>query len=389
MAFTKKFTKEALILFLFLAFLPFGQILRLPISFLGADFRLNITDAVAFSGLLFVLMSKLKKPVFWKSAVDFLIVTGFSLVFSLWLFTPPSILLGIFYFVRLIAYFSLFLLLWNYFRKEKSFKEIVLRSLILSSGFVAIFGWLQYLFYPDLRSLIFLNWDDHLLRMVGGFLDPTFTGIILVFGISISLLLHFREKSLNFLFFILFLLVSLALTYSRASYLALAVSLGSIALLQKRFKEVIYIGLAFGLIILFLPKGVGEGVKLERVSSIYAKVQNYKEALSLTKISPIFGVGFNNICLAKETFLQENETDSHACSGLDASLLFLLATTGVAGLFSFSNLISEVSRNLKKDIYVKALIACGLALFIHSLFANSLFYSWVMGFMTILGALAL
>ncbi len=145
----------------------------------------------------------------------------------------------------------------------------------------------------------------------------------------------------------------------------------------------------FALVVSFLPKAQGEGVNLARVNSFYAKAQNYKDSLTLAKVSPLFGIGFNNVCLAKEVFVGSAEADSHACSGLDSSLLFLLVTTGFAGVFSFVNLSSALYSSLKRDIYGKALIVCALALLVHSLFANSLFYSWTMGFIAILAALAL
>ena len=389
MAFTKKITKETLILFLFLAFLPFGQILRIPVAFLDTKIYLNASDALALISLFLVVISKIKYPRFWKAATDFLIVVGFSLPVSLSFFPPTSIILGAFYLLRLISYFYLFAILWNFLKKHAGFKDTVFKGLILSSAFIAVFGWLQYLRYPDLRSLLYFNWDEHLLRMVGGFLDPTFTGIFLVFGVVLSTLRFLKEKKKDMLLFTLFLLVSLAFTYSRASYLALGVSLVAISLFQKKFKEIVLLGAIFILIIFLLPKGVGEGVKLGRVSSIYAKTQNYQESLKLAKISPIFGIGYNNVCLAKGTYLGQTDEGSHSCSGLDASLLFLLVTSGVTGVFSFANLISILAKNLKKDIYGKAFVLCGVALLVHSLFANSLFYSWVMGFMAILLALAI
>src|SRR3990167_4818951 len=220
MAFTKagKFTMKAVnfILFIFLALLPFGQILRVPVAFLDAKIYLNASDALALISLFLVVISKIKYPRFWKAATDFLIVVGFSLPVSLSFFPPTSIILGAFYLLRLISYFYLFAILWNFLKKHAGFKDTVFKGLILSSAFIAVFGWLQYLRYPDLRSLLYFNWDEHLLRMVGGFLDPTFTGILLVFGAILSIFYYFKTKKTSVFLTILFLLVSLAFTFSRS-----------------------------------------------------------------------------------------------------------------------------------------------------------------------------
>ncbi|MEK7542910.1 MAG: hypothetical protein AAB503_01210, partial [Patescibacteria group bacterium] len=85
------------------------------------------------------------------------------------------------YLIRLISYISFFIYLWNIFSNEK-LRENSLRLLIIVSILVAIFGWLQYLFFPDLRVLKYVGWDDHLYRLTGSFLDPGFSAIILVLG---------------------------------------------------------------------------------------------------------------------------------------------------------------------------------------------------------------
>lgn len=380
---------DRLILFIFLALLPFGQVLRLPIEVLGHSFSLNASDALALLATFWAVFTKLKPPVFWKAVEDFIYVAAFSLFASLSFFSPVGLFSGLFYLVRIVSYFYLFSVLSHFLGKRPGFKGTVFNGLILSTAFVAVFGWLQYLIYPDLRSLLYLNWDEHLLRMVGGFLDPTFTGIFLVFGIILSSLNYLKNKKRSLLFLILFLLISLAFTYSRSSYLALGVSLAAIWSLTKKSKEIILLGGIFLSLVFLLPGGEGEGVKLGRTASILAKGENYRQSISLAAISPIFGIGYNNVCLAKQVYLSDVGTESHACSGLDSSFLFLLVTTGVLGVFSFINLITAIAKNVRRDIYGNALVASFFAILIHSLFANSFFYSWTMGTFAILLSLGL
>ena len=64
--------------------------------------------------------------------------------------------------------------------------KTVINSLLAVSIASSVFGILQYLIWSDLTALKYLGWDDHLLRMVGTFLDPTYLGLILVLGIIIA-----------------------------------------------------------------------------------------------------------------------------------------------------------------------------------------------------------
>ena len=77
------------------------------------------------------------------------------------------------------------------------------------------------------------GWDDHLYRLIGTFLDPGFTAIILVFGFLTSLAYYLKPaapkggfKNKYFLLISIFLFVSILFTYSRAGYIALIVGMG-------------------------------------------------------------------------------------------------------------------------------------------------------------------
>ena len=139
--------------------------------------------------------------------------------------------------------------------------------------------------------------------------------------------------------------------------------------------------------ILLLPRTAGEGVRLERTSSIYARFANYQKSSEIFNLSPVFGVGYNNLCLVKSD-LGENP-NTRSCSGLDSSLWVVLATTGVVGLMILIGSGKQVLNKLNNNMYAKVFITCLWALLVHSLFVNSLFYPWVMGWMGILLAISL
>jgi hypothetical protein len=337
---------EQIILFAFLIIFPFGQIVKIGI--------INPLDIVVGVGAVYAIVKKLPKPHYFKYFENFLLVALFSWIVGIFIFGKTEVLIGLMYFLRLTAYFYFFIFVWNF--KDK---KILLNSLLVVSVFSAIFGWIQYLWFPDLTSLKVLGWDDHLNRMVGTFLDPTFLGLVLVLGLALAL-----EKKKRGI--IIFLLASIAFTYSRASFLA--------ALVPLIYKKAwVYLAL-FGALILFLPRTAGEGVKLERTSSIYGRIESYQETIEIIKKNPIFGVGFNNICLAKN-----GDFKNHSCSGSESSLLFLLATTGVVGLISLLHLLTQIPR-------YPLLVVSFTSVVVHSFFANSLFYPWILGWLLILTA---
>jgi len=378
---------EKLIL-LFLILFPFGQIIRLNLYFFGTRIPVHPLDLVAGASL-FYLIGKLKKPEIFRQIAAFLFAAVFSYFFSLVIFNSGRFYMGGLYLLRLLAYTCLFLLVFKVVSKKKKLKEVLFNSLILVSIATAIFGWIQYFLYPDITTFVIWGWDDHLYRLLGTFLDPGFTSIILVFGFLLSLVKYLKTKNNRLIFLLAFFLLTIAFTYARSGYLALLLGTAIVFWLKRGMKLVLPVVLVFLLIIFLLPRPGGEGVKLERLHSVYSRFENYSETIEIFKISPLFGVGYNNLCLARQKYLGTADFSSHACSGSDSSLLFVLATTGVVGFLIFANLIFESVKNVDRSIYGQAFLACLGALLLHSFFVNSLFYPWVMGFMGILLSLSL
>lgn len=331
---------DKIIFFATFVIFPFGQLFKIGIF--------NLFDATVLLLAAITIFKKPKYPEWYRYFLYFVTASLFSLLVSYQLFELKSLL----YLVRLWSYSMVAVYLSNFNSELKSNSQRLVTVAVAS----AIFGWAQYLIWPDLTALKYLGWDDHLLRIVGTFLDPTYLGLILVLGIIIAL-----RKKLNLTFY--FLALSILFTYSRISYLLLFL----IAYVNKRYIAIII----FILIILFLPKNIGEGTNLARTVSGNNKLINYKETLLIFKKSPVIGVGFNNICSARQYYLGDTNINSHSCSGSDSSILFILATTGVMGLILFINFIVKVPVN-------NLLLTSFVAVVIHSLFANSLFYPHIM-----------
>ena len=373
----KNWQDKALV-FLFLVLFPFGQLLKINLYGL----KILLVDVVAISCLVRVFCGQYKKTKIHSSFGGFLILSIFSLFVSTQFLSFGTILRGSFYLVRLVSYFALYLVSKKAV-SEKSYKKNQLNSLLAVLAYVALFGWVQYLVIPDLTFLKHFGWDDHLFRLTSTFLDPGFTSIFLVFGFFIS----FLNKSKNYLWISIFFLATLALTFSRAGYLALLAGLVTFGFLQKNIKTPFLFGLLFTIMVLLLPRPAGEGVNLARTYSISARTTNYRETLQIFKKFPVFGVGFNNICEYKQKMFGVSKF-SNSCSGADSSLLLVLSTTGALGLISFLDLAKNTWNTLEEGVYADIFRVCFVALFAHSFFVNSIFYPFVLGFMAILLSLA-
>lgn len=378
------------IIYLILIIFPFGQLIRFDLNALGRNIPILGIDLLVGTAALVVLFKKYNKPKSWKNIVAFFTVLAFSYLLSFIIFKDNLIYTGALYLVRLFSYFLFMLFVANYANKE-ALKLRLINSLIGVSFFTALFGWIQYFEWPDFRPFTIFGWDDHLFRLIGTFLDPGFTSIIVTFGALAAIIFFFKTKKNIYFLAFFFLVISLAFTYARAGYLALIYGLFVLAALKRKVKAFIVFLALFAGLVLILPRPTGEGTNLERTASVNARFVNYSQMLTIVEKNPLFGVGYNNICLAKGKYLSlaYANTDSHSCYGSDSSLLLILATTGVVGFSTFLYLIYKLLKDTKNGIYKTILITSGGALFVHSLFVNSLFYPFVLFWMMVLFGVSL
>ncbi|MFA5025243.1 MAG: O-antigen ligase family protein [Candidatus Shapirobacteria bacterium] len=331
----------------------FGQLFRIQFSNIFFPIFDIAILFLAINNLLSqkISLKKLHSPIFY-----FVVFSLFTLKFN-WLYTPFS-LVSFFYWLRLTSLLSLLLFPPKIDRKI----DIFFQSILWAS---LIFGFIQYIFWPDFTYFSTFNWDPHLYRLVGTFFDPTFTGLIFLLFL---LKVYFHSPSNYLLIFPIYL--GLALTYSRSTLLSFFITFAYISIIKKNIKIFLTTSLLIFFTIILLPRMPGEGTKLERDSSIKAKIENYKQGLKLFSSSPLIGVGYNNL-----PTIRENK-NSHANSGFDSSLLTIAVTTGIIGLFFFTKIFTTGLNTT--TLYWQSLI---LTIFIHSLFANSLLYPWILFFL--------
>ena len=261
--------------------------------------------------------------------------------------------------------------------------------LSLFFGLLLYFGLIQYAFLPDTRFLFFVGWDDHLHRLISTIFDPGFTGLLL--GLGFVFFQQSRSLTSRWLLFgqpVFLWLLSLAmavgvlLTYSRASYLALAVSLLLLVVatwqarkIQLTIFYVVMMGL-FVVGVLNVPRPGGEGVRLERTSTITARTETIQTAvLSLSQpIDLIVGQGLLTPLRPGQPSIYTGG-ESHARVA-DNWLIMLMTGTGIVGLGLSLGLLAKLLcwAKAKPD----SLLWVGLiATAVHGLFNASISYPFV------------
>ena len=374
--------------FLYLLAFPFGQLLALKASFLGANIRVHPADLGSLLALGVIAFAGMGRPKFFKEIFNLALLGVFGLALSFFVFETKQVAIGALYLLRAVSYAAFFTAIYHLVKAKNKYKNILFNALIVVSLEVGVLGLVQYFLIPDLRFLYAFGWDDHLYRLIGTFLDPGFTGIILALGGILALAAYIKEENRVYLLGLAFLTLALLLTYSRASFVAFGVGLATLFIKTRR-SLILLIAAIFLLAIPFLPRPEGYGVRLERTHSIVSRLANYRQTLEIFQKSPLFGVGFNNMCAARQEFLEDKMTDSHACSGSDSSILLILATSGVVGLILVIYLSKTILESLPGNVFGYAFLACFMALLVHSQFVNSLVYPWVLGYMSILAGVSL
>ena len=350
-----------------------GNIYRF--SFFSPQVRISFLD-ISVIILTIVSLVRNKGRIIIKSVAVFAVVSLFSLLLST-RYGLPAQMIGSFYWLRWVMYTSLPILFAN------SVSSLSLRRLMIILSLVIIsVSWLQYIYFPDIRPWFYLGWDLHYYRVAGSFLDPGFTGLMLVFILIYLSISPLRSLSVSSLLWGLAYL-GLALTYSRSSYLAFLVAMAYIALVNHSAKFFTLILLLFTLTIFWLPRSPdGEGVKLERTRSIQARLDSWRNGLIIWRDHPLLGVGFNVYRYAQKEYGFITSADwqqTHAGSGVDSSLLFVGATTGIIGLAAYLYYLRYLY-----SVSSPLLRASLLAVLSHSLFLNSFFYPFVLVWLSLI-----
>ncbi len=371
-----------LLIFFILSLIP-AAVFRIPVFNLPGF----IYPSDLLAGLLFLpnviyfiklrnyyLKIKLVKYLLLLYAVFFL-----SLFFSPLKMSAVEKTTTIMYLLRFITYSSVLFTVYKLYTKKIVTEDLIVKIFLISTGIVTILGWLEYFLYPDLRNLYYLGWDPHYKRIFSSFLDPNFLGLFMTLSLLMVLLSRigrYQKWILGAVFFL-----TLMFTYSRGSYLALVISLFFYLIKTHKARYSFAFILLIVITAVLLPRPSGAGVRLERLFSITERLENWKFGWKVFVDNPILGVGFNTVRYAKISYRypQDNLLISHSGAGLDNSLLFVAATSGIIGLIVFLLLLFQIYSHASMLTKVSL-----IAIVIHSFFVNSFFYPWVMLWLWIL-----
>ncbi len=383
---------ELLFLFFLLCF-PLGGLGKFT---LFNDVSVGIQDValvfVIFSWAIIYKGKKLLSQPLARPLFFFIGAMSLSLLVNIGRFESSQMLITTLYLLRFIAYAMLYFVVRDL---SSGFRKKVVNIILFIGGVVVGLGYLQYFFYPNLRNLYYAGWDEHLYRMFSTFLDPNFAGAFFVFfSVFLSGILFTREKKDKSRWVLRVLLLitigAVFLTFSRSAYIMFIVSF---ILFFYLIKKRVYIGffVLFSLFVIlfmqFLPQS--EGTNLLRIASGISRVESANRAIAIFKDNPIFGVGFNTYQFTqpKYGYVKKTLYKDHAVSGTDNSFLFVLATTGIVGFFSYMLLLYTMFRQsllvFKRgetvNTYRALVFFCFLGgLLCSAMFVNSLFYPFLM-----------
>ncbi|MFH0750008.1 MAG: O-antigen ligase family protein [Candidatus Gottesmanbacteria bacterium] len=358
--------------------------------------RIQITPTIAFYihdvVIVFYIASRI--PFLWRQRKNIYllslikpiavvsVVCAISLFANGYRFSTPDFVVGVSYFLRFFMYAILYVIV----RMDRRPAYYWIKWLFtLGVGF-AVLGILQLLVYPDLRNLSYDGWDPHYFRLFSTLLDPNFTGSILLLSFMSGVYVVQKQKqSIWVIGGLAIIFAALLLTYSRSSHVAAIGAFIAYIGITKKWKLLLVL-LIFCLALLLLPAIGGESTMLFRPVTAFARVSNWQEGMQFFLQSPVIGFGFNMVkALVHNAPTLEAGVLARSTGGYDNSVIFILVTTGIVGLCSFIFLWMKmimmgicVFNNPKSTRLGSVYIISLTAVFIHSMFLNTLFYPQLM-----------
>lgn len=412
--------------------LPLAQLARIQLS---GNINSTLFDAfVMLTGAIWMsihLVSRRRagEAFLFRPILLVFLVMLLSLLVNIFRYSVSDTTVALLYALRWVFFASVYFVVWGF---DEKFKKIIPDFLVTAGSVLVLFGYIQFFFYPNLRNLYYLGWDEHLVRMFSTLLDPNFFGafLVLFFIFLLGLLTKknrhselparlWRVQNLSGLFIrtnvrdsgvvpprndgrlgmiILSMLailtfIAIFLTTSRSAILMLMVSLCTYLILIGKKKWIMaFFGVLLGIFLLSSRFFYIENINPFRIASSLARVESAFDALSIIQRNPVLGVGFNAYRYAQYEYeLRNPETSypNHADSGTDNSFLFILATTGIGGLVVYLFMLFTMFKlgRRAQGMYGKILLACLAGLVIDSFFINSLFYPVIMFWMWVLAGL--
>lgn len=389
---------------LFLISISFGEVARF-------DFGNGVAFTLADISLFFLLLSWIvirnKKILqaagncfFIKPLLIFAIVCFISLAVNYKSLNPTAFIVSFLYLIRFLFYAGIFFVVKSF---SSEMKKISVFALIILAAVLDFWGYIQYFFYPSLRNLYYLGWDEHLYRLFSVFLDPNFAAVIFAgnFFFLLSIIFTLKKNQPRFnrsqkikKIFIsalcLLTFIAAIMTYSRSGIVMLVVSSFCFLFLIGKKKWPVTLALILLIFTIFLSKThQSEGTNFLRTASVNARIKSMQRGLQIFKDHPVLGVGFNSYRYAQQRYgyKQSAVLSNHAGAGVENSYIFILATTGAVGfaafLFFWEKILQFIYRKISEiktvnKYYYQAFFSVIIGLLVNAFFINSLFYPFVL-----------
>lgn len=373
------------IILLLFASLLWGQLGSLPLVPGVTVYLHDIVLFLLFSWTVYktIVTKRATLPMLVLPILSFVAVAGVSLLLNRNRLPSSDILISSLYIVRWILYACLYGVVVQRIVPSRLWLWCLYGTGI---GF-ALLGLAQYILYPSLQNLSYLGWDPHYYRVFSSLLDPNFTGILLV--LTLLLGVGFWETYARSRVWIalgqIISFYTLLLTYSRSSFLALIAGGIVWVFIRRQWRLAVLMMIFFVSIIPLLPQHGLDVLQWNRKNTTVARIGNWNKSILLIADSSIIGYGFNTLRYVQREndWVNDGLTISKAAAGVDSSILFIWATTGVIGFFAYGYIWYRAVRmaaDPKKSrtpwgaVYFMSLVAIA----VHSLFVNSAFYPWVL-----------
>jgi len=317
---------------------------------------------------LFGVKKKMRLPKSFVPFLLFVLIMIISGVANLHKYESSQFVVIGFYGVRFLLYVFGALITSNIVDNQD-----ILKAFVFSGLFVVLVGFLQLLVLPDFGVLDPLSgWDSHKNRLASTFFDPNFVGSYLVLCFVIA---FFNNKNKYFLIKLI-LLIGIVLTFSRSAWGMLAVVVLIFGLIRNG-KILLVAGILSFSAYFAVPRIQTRLVGITDPSdSASLRLVSWKNGWEIAKDNLLLGVGFNAIKYVQQEYgyLTPDTVTNHNASGADSSLLVVLITTGISGLFMFLfGMLWPIVR--RKNLFLALII---IPLILESQFINSLFYPQIM-----------
>lgn len=323
-------------------------------------------------------------------ALGFVLIGFASLFISSGKMSWAEVVDSAFYGTRWLSAFGLFVVAKN----EIEDRSKILWMLLLFAFLLSVAGFIQLYFVPDFEPFEELGWDPHKNRLLSTWFDPNFVGGFLAFSFTLLLGLYKEKKKWRMYLAPLgaIIIAAVFFTYSRSAYLSLLVGVFFFGLLRSW--KIIVVGTVLTVLLVAVSDRAQERVdgfvtsikSVTQESHTFAdpssrhRFDSWREGYSLFLMEPFIGHGYNRYKYAANELGTLRDITIHSASGSDASLLNILATTGMVGFTFYVLTYASIflPRAKIRSAYTIAFICALLGLFIHSVFVNSLLFPLIM-----------